>query len=76
MNLFWAIARKMTALRRFESLRRFKTLPLRASPGGRFRKREVDFAGARVESFPLREMGHDVSLRTFATPTALETSAV
>jgi hypothetical protein len=76
MNLFWAIVRNMTALRRFDSVRRFKTLPLGAKAVAGFGRREVDFAGTGVESFPLREMRHDVSLRAFAAPTALETSAV
>jgi hypothetical protein len=76
MNLFWAIARNMTALRRLDSVRRFKTLPLGAKAAAGFGRREVDFAGTSAESFPLREMRHDVSLTAFATPTALETSAV
>jgi hypothetical protein len=38
-------------------------------------KRQVVHAGNRVESFSLREMKLDVSLRAFAAPTALETSA-
>jgi hypothetical protein len=33
-------------------------------------------AGTRIESFSLREIRHAVSLRTFAAPTALQTSAV
>ena len=66
----------MTAARHFESAHRFKTLELGAKNAALFRKREVVLAGIRVESFPLREIDHDVSLRTFATPTALKTSAV
>jgi hypothetical protein len=76
MNLFWAIARNVTALWRFDSLRRFKTLPRRAKLNARFDDRQVDFAGTCAESFPLRETAHDVSLTAFAAPTALETSAV
>jgi hypothetical protein len=76
MNLFWAIAGNMTAARHFESLHRFKTLPICAKVVARFCQCQADFAGSRVESFPLREIGHDVSVRAFATPTALETSAV
>jgi hypothetical protein len=76
MNLFWAIARIVTVARRFDSLHRFKTLPFRTNLAARFCEREVDFAGTRVESFPLREMRHAVSLSSFAAPTALQTSAV
>jgi hypothetical protein len=76
MNLFWAIAGIVTAVRHFESTHRFKTLPPRAESPPDFREREVDLAGARMESFTLREIRHDVSLRSFATPMSLETSAV
>jgi hypothetical protein len=76
MNLFWAIARNVTAARHFESVHRFKTLPLCAKSRCLIWRTEVVFTGTRVESFSLRETGHDVSLRTFAAPTALETSAV
>jgi hypothetical protein len=76
MNLFWAIMRNMTALRRFESLRRFNPLPRPTKSAARFSEREVVFRGSPAESFPLRETRLDVSLRTFAAPTALETSAV
>jgi hypothetical protein len=37
---------------------------------------ELVFASANVESFSLREIRHAVSLRAFAAPAALETSAV
>jgi hypothetical protein len=76
MNLFWAIMRNMKALRRFESLRRFKPLPRPTKFAAWFCEREVVFGGSQVESFPLRETRLDVSLRTFAAPTAFETSAV
>jgi hypothetical protein len=76
MNLFWAIVRNMTMVRRFESAHRFKTLPLGAKNLCLTWRTEVVFAGTRVESFSLRETRHDVSLRAFAAPTALETSAV
>jgi hypothetical protein len=76
MNLFWAIARNMTIARHFESVHRFKTLPHCAKTRCLIWRTEVVFAGTGVESFSLRETGHDVSLRAFATPTALETSAV
>jgi hypothetical protein len=76
MNLFWAIAPIVTADRHFDSPHRFKTLPFHANDAARFREREVDFVGTPVESFSLREMRHAVSLRSFAAPTALETSAV
>jgi len=66
----------MTAARRFESGRRFRTLPLCAKAGARFGEREVDFAGTNVESFSLREIGHDVSLRAFAAPKILRISAI
>jgi len=70
MNLFWAIAGNVTALRRFESSHRFKTLPPRMATVAVFREPEVDFAGTPHRIFPLREMDHDVSLRAFAAPTA------
>jgi hypothetical protein len=76
MNLFWAIVRNVTAARHFESLHRFKNLPHSPKFIARFGEREDDFPVTLIESFPLRETGHDVSLRTFAAPTALETSAV
>ena len=66
----------MTALRRFESPHRFKTLSIRADAAARFCECEVDFAGSSVESFSLRETRHDVSLIAFAAPTAFQTSAV
>ena len=76
MNLFWAIVGIVTADRHFESPHRFKTLPPRATAVARSGGHEVDFDGARDESFPLREIRHAVSLRSFAAPTALQTSAV
>jgi hypothetical protein len=76
MNLFWAIVRNVTAVLDFESVRRFKTLPLAAKHGVRFCECEVVVGGARDESFSLREIGHAVSLRAFAASTALQTSAV
>jgi hypothetical protein len=76
MNLFWAVAGNMTAPARFESAHRFKTLPRSARPAARFVERQANFVGAEAESFPLREIGHDVSLTLFATPAALQTSAV
>jgi len=36
---------------------------------------KVVFVSSRCESFSLREIRLDVSLRAFAAPTALETSA-
>jgi hypothetical protein len=66
----------MTARRRLESSHRFKTLEHRPKNPAGFCKREVVWAGIGAESFPLREMDHDVSLTAFATPPALETSAV
>jgi len=76
MNLFWAIVRNVTAVSRFESVRSFKTLPLSAKRAAWFCGRQAAFAGSLGESFSLRETGHDVSLRAFAAPTALQTSAV
>jgi hypothetical protein len=76
MNLFWAIVRNMTTAWHFESVHRFKTLPLCAKNRCLIWRTEVVFTGSRAESFSLREMGHDVSLRAFAAPTALQTSAV
>jgi hypothetical protein len=75
MNLFWATMRNMTAHRRFESSHRFKTLRLCKKNASWFGERQVVFAGTRPESFSLRETRHDVSLKAFAAPTALETSA-
>jgi hypothetical protein len=66
----------VTAARRFESVHRFKTLPLYVQSAAGFRMREVVFAGTSVESFSLRETRHAVSLRVFAAFTVLETSAV
>jgi len=51
-------------------------LPLSAKRAAWFCGREAVFAGTPGESFSLRETGHDVSLRAFAAPTALQTSAV
>jgi hypothetical protein len=71
MNLFWAAVRNVTPVLRFESLHRFKTLSRPTKSVGSCCEREVDFRAMRLESFSLREIGHDVHLRTFATPTAL-----
>jgi hypothetical protein len=76
MNLFWAVTRNVTTAQRFESPYRFKTLSLCPQAAIRFCEREVDFPGGCAESFPLREIRHDVFLRTFAAPTALQISAV
>jgi hypothetical protein len=58
-----------------DSSHRFKTLQLCLKIARRFAKRRVVFAGNGAESFSLREMRLAVSLRSFAAPTALETSA-
>src|SRR6202051_4381730 len=71
MNLFWAAGGNVTAVRRFESMHRFKTLPCSAKSAARFRGREVVFHGARVESFSLREIRHAVHVRALAAPAAL-----
>ena len=76
MNLFCAFVRNVTALPGLESVHRFKTLSLAAKFAGCLRGCEVDFVDAFAESFSLRETGHAVSLRAFAAPTALQTSAV
>jgi hypothetical protein len=76
MNLFFATARNVVALRHFESPHRFKTLPRSANSAAGFREGEDVFSGCGAESFSLRETGHDVSLTGFAAPTVLETSAV
>jgi hypothetical protein len=60
----------------FRICAQFRTLPLDAKAAAGFCECEVDFPGTSVESFPLREIRHDVSLRAFAAPTALQTSAV
>jgi hypothetical protein len=75
MNLFWAALRNMTAPRNFESAHKFKTLQLCTDGASRFGERQVVFVGSGAESFSLREIRLDVSLRAFAAPTALETSA-
>jgi hypothetical protein len=75
MNLFWAVVRNMTVTACFESMRRFKTLQLCPKIVRHWAKRQVVFAGNRAESFSLREMRLAVSLRSFAAPTVLETSA-
>ena len=74
MNLFWATVGNLSGVRHFESVRRFRTLPLNAKAAAGFCECEVDFPGTRVESFSLREIRHDVSLRAFAAPTVLQTS--
>jgi hypothetical protein len=76
MNLFWAAVQNVTPARHFESLHSFKNLPPCAKAAARFYQRKVDFSGTHAESFPLREIRHDVSLTAFAAPTALQTSAV
>jgi len=76
MNLFWAIVGNVTAVVDFESVRSFKTLPLSAKRAAWFCGRAAVSAGTPGETFSLRETGHDVSLRAFAAPTALEISAV
>jgi hypothetical protein len=76
MNLFWAIVKNVTAVSRFESVRSFKTLPQSAKCAAWFCEHKAVFVGTPGESFSLRETGHDVSLRAFAAPTALQTSAV
>jgi len=76
VTLFFAVDENVTAVRRFESPIRFKTLLLRMTAVAWFCEAEVGFAGASAESFPLREIDHAVSLTTFATPPALQTSAV
>jgi hypothetical protein len=65
----------MTVTEHFESPHRFKTLQLCSKIVRWWAKRQVVFAGNRAESFSLREMSLAVSLRSFAAPTALETSA-
>src|SRR6266852_7665653 len=59
MNLFWAAVRNVTAPRQFESPHRFKTLALCAKIAACFCKCEVNSTGAPLESFPLREIGHE-----------------
>ncbi len=59
MNLFWAAMRNVTAPRQFESPHRFKTLALCAKIAACFCKCEVNSTGAPLESFPLREIGHE-----------------
>ena len=75
MNLFWARAENVTLPLRFESPHRFKILRLCKTATAWVSERQVVFGGSRDESFSLRETSHDVSISTFAAPTALETSA-
>jgi len=75
MNLFWAAARTMTVTGYFEYPRRFRTLQLCTKIVRCWVKRQVVFAGNCPESFSLREMRLAVSLKTFAAPQGLETSA-
>src|SRR6476659_3970661 len=70
MNLFWTVVENVTALRRFESMHRFKTLPCSIKSAAGFGKRGVDFPVTRAESFSLREIRHAVHVRTFAAPAA------
>ena len=71
MNLFLAVVENVTALRRFESMHRFKTLPCSRKSAAGFGERGVDFPVSRAESFSLREIRHAVHVRTFAAPAAL-----
>jgi len=56
----------MTAVRGIESAHRFKTLLPRANAKAWFRGGEAGFAGTRAESFSLRGIWHDVSVKAFA----------
>src|SRR5258705_723830 len=71
MNFFWALVGNVTALRRFESMHRFKTLPCSMRSAAGLSERGVDFPVSRAESFSLREIRHAVHVRTFAAPAAL-----
>jgi hypothetical protein len=75
MNLFCVRAENVTLALRFESSHRFKILRLCKTAAAWVGDRQVVFGGSCDESFSLRETSHDVSLRMFAAPTALETSA-
>jgi hypothetical protein len=57
MNLFWAIVRNVTAALRFESVRRFKTLPLLAKRAAWFCGREAVFAGPHGNHFRCGKQG-------------------
>jgi hypothetical protein len=76
MKFFWVFVRNVTPPIGFESVRRFKTLARAAKIAGGQCACEAVFEGACGESFSLRETRHDVSLRAFAAPTVLQTSAV
>jgi hypothetical protein len=76
VTLFFAADENVTPVRRIESSIRFKTLLLQTNRAARFCEAEVGLVGACAESFSLRETGHAVSLTEFATPSALQTSAV
>jgi hypothetical protein len=75
MNLFWARAENVTPRFCREFSHRFKTLRLCMRDVARLGGTQLACGASRAESFSLRDAGHDVSLRTFAAPTALETSA-
>src|SRR5260221_6736303 len=76
MNLFWAGVENVTAVRRFESMHRFKTLPCSINSAAGFGERGVDFPVSRAESFSLREIRHAVHVRAFAAPAALRPARV
>jgi hypothetical protein len=57
MNLFWAIVRNVTAALGFESVRRFKTLPLSAKRAARFCGCEAVFAGPMGNHFRCGKQG-------------------
>jgi len=66
----------MTARRRFESPHRFKTLRLRKKIGDWFGGHQVVFDGTASESFSLREIRHDVSLRRSQRPRLLRPARI
>jgi hypothetical protein len=75
MIFIFSVAQNVTAALHFESVHRFKTLQLCRGNAPRLGETPGRWRRQLIESFPLREMRLAVSLRTFAAPTVLETSA-
>src|SRR5258708_3405702 len=58
----------MTATRRFDSMRRFKTLSSCCESACDHSRSEVDFPGTTAQSYSLREIRRRVFLKSFAAP--------
>jgi hypothetical protein len=76
MNLFWGCGGKYDSVPTFRICAQIQNLAaLQEDWGADSLSAKLFFAAHGGESFSLRETRRDVSLRTFAAPTALETSA-